>query len=253
MLLAYVDESGDIGDPARGGSSACYALGCVLVDLDKWSQAFEDMVNLRRRVRDHFGVLMQDELKANYLIRGSGPLRRHNLSPDQRRLIYRAHLRQLPISETRAFAVVTDKAATGFQGVQCFDESWNMLLQRLERTSNFENQQIMIIHDEGDNDRVRRHVRKARRFLTAGKKYGSGGFQMKMTHLIEDPVPRSSQHSYLIQVADLVAYAAWRSYMPPGPGAARVVPSSTWGQMGSAAHAAVNKLSGGVPGVVVRK
>ncbi|HRI99035.1 MAG TPA: hypothetical protein PLZ93_25640, partial [Nocardioides sp.] len=57
-----------------------------------------------------------------------------------------------------------------------------------------------------------------------------------------------------LQIADLVAYAGWRTYVPPGPGAAKVVPSTMWNQLGSAIHRPVNSLSRvGAPGVVVRK
>ncbi|MFI5426031.1 hypothetical protein [Aeromicrobium sp. UC242_57] len=56
-----------------------------------------------------------------------------------------------------------------------------------------------------------------------------------------------------MQAADLVAYAGWRSYMPPGAGAARVCPPDMWSALGEAVHADVNKYSGGTPGVVVRK
>jgi hypothetical protein len=71
---------------------------------------------------------------------------------------------------------------------------------------------------------------------------------------VEDPVPRDSASSYLLQLADMVAYAGWRTYMKPSATVARVVPSNTWEQIGDATHAAVNgyRLNGSVPGVVLR-
>jgi len=160
-------------------------------------------------------------------------------------------LAQLP---ARAFAVVTDKARAGVSGNNCFDMTWEMLLQRFERTCYYENTTLMITHDEGNNDAVRRIVRKARRHLTAGAMYGSGSLRFKAERFLDDPIPRSSQHSYFVQMADLVAYAGWRSYMAPSRSVAAVVPKSMWSHIGTAVHAAVNQnsLNGSVPGVVLR-
>lgn len=254
MLIAYVDESGDTGDPSLSGASACYSLGCVLTKVSTWPDSYDVLIASRRRMRDTYGVRMRDELKANYLIRGSGPLLRNNLAPDARRRIYRSQLSVLQYLPARAFAIVTDKSASGLSGQRCFDETWSMLLQRLERTSHYrDDEPIMVIHDEGEDARVRKLVRKARRHLTAGSAFGGGTLLRSMKHLIDDPIPRDSASSYFIQAADLVAYAGWRTYMPPGVGAARVCPTDMWSALGDATHADVNKMSGGTPGVVVRK
>lgn len=253
VLIAYVDESGDTGDPTLSGSSSCFALGCVLVEVDDWPDAFNALLDHRRRLRDTFGVLLRDEIKANYLIRGSGDIARHGLSPHARHRIYRSQLRTLSHLPARAFGVVTDKQRTGWTGTTCFDETWLTLLQRLERTTHYEGKKpLLIIHDEGENDAVRKLVRKARRRITAGGRYG-GSFTNAIDRLIDDPSPRSSNHSFFIQLADLVAYAGWRTHMPPGKGAARVCPANMWDNLGAATHKRVNSLAGGVPGVVVRK
>lgn len=253
MLFAYIDETGDIGPTSKSGASQCYALGCVLLDAEEWPKAFDELLAFRKRLRDSFKVRLRDEIKANYLIRGNSHLRNLNLSPDQRGLIYRAHLRMLSDLNARAFTVVVDKEKMGVSGSSCFQMAWEMMLQRLERTTFYENTYAMIIHDDGDNDQVRKLVRKARRHLTAGSMTGGGSVKVNALRFIEDPSPRSSQHSYFIQMADLVAYAGWRSYTPPSPGVARVVPGNMWSEIGKATHSDVNKYSGGVPGVVIRK
>lgn len=252
--MAYVDETGDTGDVALQGSSTCYALGCVLIDLDKWPAAFDRAVAFRQSLRASFGIPLRQELKANYLIRNSGGLRDLNLSPSQRAYVYREHMRLINDLPARAFAVVTDKGRVGISGAACFDMTWEMLLQRFERTCTYERTTMMISHDSGENDAVRRNVRKARRFLTAGSMRGGGSLQFKADRLIDDPIPRNSQHAYFVQLADMVAYAGWRSYMAPSKGVARVVPQSTWSHIGQAVHTAVNRnsLNGSVPGVVLR-
>lgn len=253
MIFAYVDETGDTGDPSKGGSSSCYALGCVLVMEQQWDQALEELVAFRRQVRDAHGVKLSDELKANYLIRGNGPLKDLNIPPGQRGLIYRGALRTLERANLRAFTVIVDKEATGWHGDELAEKVWEMLFQRLSLTAKERNQRLMLLHDEGDDARVRKAFRRARRYLTAGSAFGTGKRRVDATQFIEDAVPRESTGSYFLQVADMVAYAGWRTYMAPSKSVAQVVPSNMWNHLGQAQHAVVNKHSGGTPGVVVRK
>ncbi|MGC4175348.1 DUF3800 domain-containing protein [Demequina sp.] len=252
MLLAYVDESGNTGAPAAGGSLT-YALGCVLVDADRWPGAFDELLAFRRRLRDDFGLPMRSEIKAQYLTRGSGDLRALGLAPAQRGLIYRAHLDMLSTLPARAFAVVVDKRDRDLTPSGCFDLAWEGLMQRLERTSHYENATFMLIHDDGDNDAVRRWTRRARRHLTAGLMNGGGSVRNPARLLVDDPVARHSHQSYLIQIADLVAYAGFRSVVPPGGSVAQVCPSTTWEALGPATHTAVNKhAQRAAPGIVLR-
>lgn len=198
---------------------------------------------------------MGAELKANYLIRNSGPLRSlgRQLTPAERSLIYRAHLRMIDSLGGRAFSVVVDKRLGTRSAQENFQAAWETLLGRLERTSAHENDvPVLVVHDDGENDAIRKVARKMRRHHTPGKMYGGGSFSLPLKTLIEDPVPRSSQNSYFVQSADLLAYAGWRTYVPPGPSVQAVVPQSMWYESGNAVHRAVNRYSGGTPGVVVR-
>ena len=252
MLIAYIDESGNTGDPSRGGSLT-FALGCVLIDADAWPVGFDELLQFRRRIRDSFGIHMRAEIKANYLLRNSGDLRRYGLGPGARRILYRAHLRELQAIPVRAFAVVIDKRAHYVSPSATFDTAWETLLQRLERTSSAEQATFMVMHDEGEDDAVRRWVRRARRHLTAGSAFGGGSSVNPARLLIDDPVPRQSQHSYFVQLADLVAYAAFRSVVPPGPAIAAVCPQAMWAEIGPATHTKVSYLKPrAAPGIVLR-
>ncbi len=204
MLLAYVDESGNTGSVAKGGT-VTYSLGCVLIDADTWPAAFDKLLEFRRRLRENFAVPVRAEVKANYLLRNSGDLRALGLAPEARRLIYRAHMSMIERIGARAFGVVIDKRPTERAPSGVFDLAWETLLQRLERTSTKEDVTFSILHDEGENDAVRRWARRARRYLTAGSAYGPGGLQGSARLLVDDPIPLRSHQSYFIQLADLVA------------------------------------------------
>lgn len=249
--MAYIDESGDTGMSA--GSSTTYTLGCVLIDADLWPRAFDEFLLFRRRLKTTYGLPMRAEVKANYLIRNSGPFRALGLGPSERHLLFRAHLRVLEHLPARAFAICIDKRGKQTSPAENFDMAWEALLQRLERTSSAEKATFMISHDEGDNAGVRRWVRRSRRHLTAGSAFGTGSLRHAADRLVDDPIARKSEQSYFIQLADLVAYSAFRSVVPPGPNVAPVCHQQMWDEVGSATHTKVSGLvPRAAPGIVKR-
>jgi hypothetical protein len=255
MLLAYVDGSGNTGHPNLRGS-LMYSLGCVLVEAQDWSASFEAALALRRRLRDSYGLPIRTEIKAQYLIRGNGPLRKLQLPPRVRGLIYRAHMDALESMSVRAFAVAVDKRRLSEDACPgCFDTAWEGLLQRLERSTRDNNQPFMVIHDEGEDDAVRRWVRRSRRLLTAGSAFGQGsmGNRPVASRLVDDPVPRCSERSYFIQLADLVAYAAFRYEIPPSDPVSVICPKEMWSAIGGATFKEVSGLrTRSAPGIVLR-
>jgi Protein of unknown function (DUF3800) len=253
VLIAYIDESGDTGEVEQGGSPT-YTLGCVLIDADLWPTAFDEMLAFRQRLRNTFKLPMRAEIKASSLLRNSGDLRALQLGPTSRHVIFRAHMQELDRLPARAFAVVVDKRPPLRNRDSCFNLAWEALLQRLERTSTKEKATFMVVHDEGDEEAIRRWVRKARRYLTAGSAFGGGSLQHAARLLVDDPVLRKSHHSYFVQVADLVAYAAFRAVVAPSPTLTRVCPASMWDEIGSATHSAVSALvPRSKPGIVLRQ
>lgn len=254
MLYAYVDETGDRGPLSKKGASQCFGLGCVLLPTTEWANAIDHVLTIRRGLRDRHGIRVRSEIKANYLVNGGGSLAGLGLAPYVRKGIYRAHLRAIDEIGGKAFSVIVDKAK--HPGVDWFGLAWETLLQRLEKAATRwtpSAETLMVIHDNGDNPAISKAVRKARVHLTAGSAFGSGSFRLTAP-IIEDAIPRDSASSFMLQLADLVAYAGWRTYMPPGPVVQRVVPRKTWATIGAGIQTQVNSLSlnGSVPGVVLR-
>ena len=254
VILAYFDESGDSG---QKGGSATYTLGGVLIDADQWADSFDKAVALRRELRDEYGLLLRHEVKANSLIRGSGDLTKLNLTPDQRHDIWVRHLRLLEDVGARVYAVVIRKEAIHtWRNPQ--ETAWEYALQRLERVTTQEKDTCMVIHDEGDNLGVRSIFRRARRVNRPGSAFGDTHLpNMPSRRILDDPVPRNSTGSYFIQMADLVAYAGYRTVVPPSAGPGRVCPGAIWDELGDARWSNANQVARGArarpdrPGVVV--
>jgi Protein of unknown function (DUF3800) len=233
VLIAYVDESGNLGD------SLTYTLGCVLVNPDVWPETFNDVISFRRFLRARFGVPVRAELKANYLIRNEGPFKALALPDGQRRIIYRQAMRLHAKLGLRTFAVVIRKQELTQHdpALNARDVAWDFMLQRLRNQTEkppLAPNTVLLIHDEGEQATIRKLARRARRAGTVGSMFGTGMLKVPFSKLIDDPVPRDSRHSYFIQLADLAAYAAWRRLYAPGAKVAQIVPQGMWDELGAA-------------------
>lgn len=220
-----------------------YTLGCVLIDANAWSAAFDSHIAFRRRLKTTFGLPTRAELKANHLIRSGGVFKDLGLAPGQRSLIYRAALDWMHETPgVHAFAVVTHKTGQNI-GTDLLAATWTPLLQRLERTSRaWQNSSVFILHDEGENAQIRKLGRWSRRRLGAGSVTKRGSISTPFLGLLDDPQAKPSHESYFLQLADLVAYAAWRRLYVPGNSVGAVAPQHTWDRLGDATLSAVTSL-----------
>lgn len=244
--LVYADETGDQG----GGGSGSYGVACVLVEDKSWPDVFDAVIDFRRFLATTFGVPVRAELKANMVLRGSGPYR--GLSESVRAAIYRQAIRLQPKLGMVAFAIVIDKTAMAAKSSKDVrDIAWEYAFQRIERFTTKSGTHAMLIHDEGDEHRVRRVWRWMRRAGIAGAHYGPPAvLKTPARLLLDDPSPRSSATSYFLQLADLDAYAAFRRIYPPPARPVQIVPTNLWDDLGTARLAAVSSVKGGPTGIV---
>lgn len=244
--LAYADETGDQG----AGGTGSYGIACVMVEDKSWPDVYDGVIDFRRFLAKTFGVPVRAELKANMLLRGSGPYR--NLSESARAAIYRQAIRLQPKLGLTTFAIIIDKPAMAARTPKDVrDIAWEYAFQRLERFTTKSGSHALLIHDEGDEHRVRRVWRWMRRAGIAGAHYGPPAvLKTPARLLLDDPSPRSSATSYFLQLADLNAYAAFRRIYPPPVRPVQIVPTTLWDDLAGARLAAVSSVKGGPIGIV---
>jgi hypothetical protein len=242
VYLAYIDESGSTGDVTRGGSKS-YTLGCLLIRAAQWHAALDALIGYRRYLKKQFGLPARAEVKANHLLQNGGVFRSLALSERARHSIYRGMLRLCPKMEIKASAVVIRKDR--LIGGDPHERAWTFLFQRLERLTTKDRTQVVVFHDEGDDARVRALARKARRAGMAGSAFGAGWVNVPFKGLVDDPVSRHSHESLFLQLADLVAYAAFRRVYHPPAKTVQIVPELMWDELGVARLAEANQRSGG--------
>jgi hypothetical protein len=232
-----------------------YTLGCILVPASDWPGVFDDLIDFRRFLFRKFNLPVRAEIKANFLLSNKGVFRRLRLSETARYAIYRQSLRLQEKLGLNAFAVVIDKDRLYARdpALNPRDVAWEYLLQRIERLTTKKPlgpTYAMVVHDEGEGAVVRKLARRARRIGTAGSAFGTGSLKVPLVRLVDDPVTRNSTQSYLVQFADLDAYAAFRRLYPPPARRVQIVPQGMWDELGAARYAPANTLAGGVPGIV---
>lgn len=218
MFLTYVDESGDpglVGSPCR-----YYVLSAVVLHELRWRPVLERMLAFRRRMRDAYGLKLREELHAARMITKPGALVR--IKRHERLAIIREfadHLATIP--DLNVINVVIDKEGKD-PAYDVFENAWRILLHRLDHTiadggfrgPRFIGDRAMIFPDETDNTRLRELLRRMRLENQVPDPTGIGVMDVPLEHVIEDPVPRDSEHSYLVQAADLAAFLLYQELAP---------------------------------------
>lgn len=246
MYLAYFDESGDSG--LVGSQTRFFVLACVLVQDSRWLQTLDELIKLRRILKDRRGVPVRAEIKATHFRRGVGAFEKTHMSPEKRYELFAALMRwqakYLPHVQT--FAIAIDKAKAAAAGKEPRETAWVYAIQRLNTFAGA-SEFMMTFPDEGHGFLIRHLTRKMRRFHRVPSFFATGTLEFKTTRLVEDPNDRLSHHSLLIQLADWNAFAAHRSqYIDPR----RPDAAALWDQLGDIRLKRVNRLRGGPPGIV---
>jgi hypothetical protein len=245
MFLAYFDESGDGG--YKNSPTPSFTLGCVLIQDEKWLSALDGMVHFRRFLKSNFGILMSEEVKSQFLVHNKGPLARLKLGDAMKLRIYRQFLRLPAKLGVHVFAIVIEKAKVKSQAsVDPREMAWRFALQRLERFGNDESDTMHVLPDHGHGQFIKAKIRKMRRMNLVPSAFVPGQLLARhATNIIEDSSDRRCKESYFIQLADLVAYAAFRHQFP-----LPTFDGTVWDELGAARVPEVNKIRGGPPGLV---
>lgn len=252
MLLFYIEDSGDPGLMSQRSPTKAFVLSALIVKDSDWLSTLDEIVNFRHFLRDNFGLRMRDELKAGYLIHGTGAFSRLGLGDRVRTRIYSMALKfQQKVSTLTTWAVVIDKHKWESQGhtggaLAIRELAWRRMFERIERYTHYAPDHGIIIPDEGHPAFVQALFRKSRRYNPVGAHFTGGSLNTPAVWTVEDPNFRQSHQSYYLQLADLNAYAAYRHIFPePWFG------SSFWDVLGSARELRVNRLRGIRPAGIV--
>lgn len=210
MYFLYADESGDVGTTGSPGQYFCLS-GLVVHEL-RWHATLEALIELRRRLRDTYGLKLREEVHAAEFIHRPGDLAR--IPKSLRLRILRDVLDfQAQLPDISIINVVVDKSQHTVD-TDIFEMAWSTLIQRFHNTLSHRNfpgpqnpdDRGMLVVDRTDELKLRTLSRRMRRYNPVPRAYGLGSHAVPITTIVEDAVHRDSRHSFFIQAADVNAY-----------------------------------------------
>lgn len=230
MHLAYIDDSGD---------PRTQVLAVILIEDVHWLDVVDRMVSFRRELSRTTGFRMAREIKASQLVTNGGPWRKLDVPVRTRLGIYRKAIRLLDElhPHVSCFAVVVPWRNHTKLTASAPEDAWEIVLQRLEAFCRHNGSTCFLLPDDGNTKLVRRLARQHRRFSYAPSAYGGPSQRVPFRQLVDDPAHRDSSTNYVMQWADLVAYAAFRRVMPRPD-----FPPNMWESLGRSLLSAANQI-----------
>lgn len=218
MYLMYIDESGDVG--TRNSPTNYFVLSAIVIHETNWLNFLNDLIEFRRNLKKRYGLLLKEEIHASEFINGR-PKFRNSISPSNRRSILNNCLNWLNShNEISVITVCCNKQ--NHKETDIFEYTWEKLIQRLENTLLHENfpggfnlkETGIVVCDNTDGKKLRKLIRKMRRYNTIPSKFSSTPLNKPLNYLIKDPIFRDSAESYLHQMVDVLVYFARQYYEP---------------------------------------
>jgi hypothetical protein len=224
MYLVYADESGDPG--LNTGGTPFFVISGIIIHESHWNQIFQDVVNLRRQWHALYNTPQRIALHATDIVNGHRDFHhsRSGLSSDDRFSIYREALQFLASQKGKisVLNVFIRKDKILRRDLDVYEWSWKFFIQRFHNSIDTggalheDKNYGILMTDRTQDDKLRALLRKMRRFNPVPTKIpGMPAYSnVVTTRIIDDPVPRNSNHSYFVQMADLVAFALARRDYP---------------------------------------
>jgi len=211
----YVDESGDQDVFVM----TAVAIPFLRPDHEGWALVWEEhfakVRDWRRRTSTAHGIPVRKELHGNSLASGRGRYRlgKHQLQRAKAVPAYRSILGDLDFLQDTAIITVVGNRQSKLYGHTKLEAVLFALLQRMRRACEAAKRQGLVFFDEGHGE-YRKLYRKARKYLPTGSSSGrwntgQSSRNLPLDNFTKDANFKDSRHSFFIQVADLLAYAAF--------------------------------------------
>lgn len=210
----YIDESMD---------ADVFTLSCVAIPFLRnvegtwtivWEDQFDNIRSWRRDLSKKHGIPVAKELKGSKLASGRGRYLRgkHQLPRGDAAVAYRDLLAGLTFLPASSIITVVGTKASNLYSHSKLEALLYALLQRMRTACHKAERAGFVFFDEGHGE-YRNLYRKARVYLPTGSSQGgwAGGKPSKnlpLSNFTKDGNIKQSQHSFFVQLADMLSYAA---------------------------------------------
>jgi hypothetical protein len=225
----YVDESGDPGliipgTPLARQPSRHYILTGFIIPASEWRTYLAEIVDIRRYIKKHYGLLMRIELHGSEIVRPPKRSVYRAIGSMRNRIKLYEEILDLVVARMPNATIINvnlnklhPKYASGLTTKDVQALAWSRLIQRfntyLQRSC--DGDLGMIFADETNELKIRGLLRKMRVFNPVPSHFG-GTYPATVDNIVEDPVMRKSHHAYFVQIADMICYSLFRKLYPKG-------------------------------------
>lgn len=205
MFIAYFDESGDDGYPKY--SSDLFILSSVYLHHSNWNSIYKKIYQFRQSLRLKYRFPIKQEFHTREFIADKNPY--HGLySEKTRKAILFDFCQFMATLDVKVVNVVIDKKNIKRPTYHVLKNALTYNVQRIANDLSIlgTEAKFFIITDEGRIGAMRDVTRKIQRINYIPSKFNNDAYRKDISNLIEDPLPKSSDQSYFIQLADMVAF-----------------------------------------------
>ena len=201
MYFIYIDESYD---------QTHYAYSAVFINAFMWNQYFKNLLVWRKRWFDDYGIPSNYELHATEFVGG------HGKYPVNRDKAYRADLFYEAfglIENMEGVSVINAITPSKEEHLRLFASMLNSINKKLE----VQKATGILICDKGNEKKLTSIVRKMKKknhIPYNSSSSTSGTRNIPLDRIVEDPLFKTSESSYFIQLSDFLAFSLLRNEKP---------------------------------------
>ena len=203
--LVYFDETGD--DGSTTSSSDHFLLTSIYMDVEKWMENFSKLKDMRKELRERFGMHIAEEMHTKEFLTDKGPYRKYNWTIDERQEILKTYTRCVASLDISVINVIIDKTKITTDNYPVLENALTYNIQRIENDSNGRWRYIIL----SDGGRIRvmiRAARKIRAFNPIPSQFSPAYTNHPIQYMVEDILEKDSKESYFIQACDFISYFA---------------------------------------------
>ncbi len=210
MRIVYCDESGDDGYPDY--SSPIFVLTTIYLHYLNWKDTYQAISSFRKELKVKYGLPVKTEMHVKPFLLDKNPYRSFNFSQQVRKEIIADYCKFINTLNLKIINVAIIKANIVQSDYDVLDKALTYSIQRVENDLNLSvnpEERFMMITDQGRVGKMTKTARKIQQINYIPSQFSSGSYRQEIKSMIEDPLPKDSKESYLIQCCDLVSYLAY--------------------------------------------
>jgi len=210
MYIAYFDETGDDGFPKY--SSELFVLTSIYSHYQSWKDNYQKNIQFRQYLKQKYGLPIKTEIHTKYLLLNKGFYKKLCLDNKKRLEMIIEIANFIGTLDIQSINVCIDKMKINNTNQKVYghvlDVAVNFNVQRIENSIKKKdpNSKFLIITDEGRVGMMKKTTRKIQKINFIPSQFSGTNYRQEIKLLIEDPLPKNSNESYFIQIADFISY-----------------------------------------------